>query len=338
VHDSKICGLRAQLVRHWSPDRLVIVEAAYGRFLAFQERHGALEPSRTPGGERATEPRLRAFVTELQAQVAPFSASMMVGALLRMLTVLEPERDWTFPSQAYRHLKRTAKPSRDKLSKMVPATDLLALGLRLMDTWRDARPQRVTQFRDGLIIAVLICCPMRLRNLTDIVIGRHLLFDGRVYRLEFTSAETKSGRPYHAAVAPELTPYVDNYLRFHRHCLQSCARVDGPGTEGRMWLGRRGRPLSSGGIERLIATRTRQAFGRPIYPHLFRDIAVTELVDFAPDEIAIAPDLLGHADLRTTRKHYIQAQGMVAHLRVQDVIAARRRAATSRDNTGTSRA
>jgi hypothetical protein len=63
---------------------------------------------------------------------------------------------------------------------------------------------------------------------------------------------------------------------------------------------------------------------------------VTELVDFAPDEIAIAPDLLGHADLRTTRKHYIQAQGMVAHLRVQDVIAARRRAATSRDSSGTS--
>ena len=37
---------------------------------------------------------------------------------------------------------------------------------------------------------------------------------------------------------------------------------------------------------------------------------MTELVDFAPDEIAIAPDLLGHADLETTRKHYIKAQGM----------------------------
>jgi hypothetical protein len=58
---------------------------------------------------------------------------------------------------------------------------------------------------------------------------------------------------------------------------------------------------------------------------------MTELVDVAPDEIMIAPDLLGHTDLRTTRKHYIQAQGMVAHLRVQDVIAARRRAAVARD-------
>ena len=96
--------------------------------------------------------------------------------------------------------------------------------------------------------------------------------------------------------------------------------------------------MSSGAIERQITTRTREAFGRSICPHLFRDIAVTELVDFAPDEIGIAPDLLGHADLRTTRNHYIQAQGMVAHLRVQEVIAARRRAAPSRDCSGTSRA
>jgi hypothetical protein len=65
---------------------------------------------------------------------------------------------------------------------------------------------------------------------------------------------------------------------------------------------------------------------------------VTELVDCAPEEIGIAPDLLRHADLQTTRKHYIQAVGMRAHARVQEVIAARRREATSRDTTGTSRA
>ena len=63
--------------------------------------------------------------------------------------------------------------------------------------------------------------------------------------------------------------------------------------------------------------------------------AVTELVDVAPEEIGIAPDLLGHADLRTTRKYYIQATGVTAHVRVQQMIAARRRAATSRDSTGT---
>jgi integrase/recombinase XerD len=82
-------------------------------------------------------------------------------------------------------------------------------------------------------------------------------------------------------------------------------------------------------IQRQIAVYTEQAFGRAIRPHLFRDCAVTELVDCAPEEIGIAPDLLGHADLRTTRKHYIHAKGMTAHARVQDIIASLRRVATS---------
>ena len=57
---------------------------------------------------------------------------------------------------------------------------------------------------------------------------------------------------------------------------------------------------------------------------------MTELVDCAPEEIAIAPDLLGHADLKTTQRYYVLAEGMTAHVRMQAVIAARRRAARSR--------
>jgi len=57
-------------------------------------------------------------------------------------------------------------------------------------------------------------------------------------------------------------------------------------------------------------------------------------VDCAPEEIGIAPDLLGQTDLRTTKKHYIQAVGMKEHALVQEVIAARRRAATSRGTSG----
>ena len=102
------------------------------------------------------------------------------------------------------------------------------------------------------------------------------------------------------------------------------------GIGGHLWIDRWGNPMSSKAIRRQICLRTRRAFGKAIWPHLFRDCAVTELVDCAPEEIGIAPDLLGHADLRTTRKHYIQAQGMTAHARIQEMIAARRRAAAVR--------
>jgi integrase len=318
---------------HWSPDRRVIVEAAYGRWLAFLGGH--LDPCCTPG-DRATRDRLRAFVTELQAQVAPVSAGMIVGALLRMLVVLEPDRDWNFLGQVYRHLKRTAVPSRDKLARMVPAADLFDLGLWLMKTWADHCPQRVhkaTRYRDGLIIALLISCPIRLKNLAGLVIGQHLIFDGKGYRLQLTAAETKSGRPYVASVPRELTSFIDQWLTIHRPALQlvAAAGANTNSAAGALWIDRWGQALSSTSIQRQIWLRTRQAFGKGIHPHLFRDCAVTELVDVAPEEIGIAPDLLGHADLRTTRKYYIQATGVTAHVRVQQMIGRRRAAAARGD-------
>jgi integrase/recombinase XerD len=92
--------------------------------------------------------------------------------------------------------------------------------------------------------------------------------------------------------------------------------------------------MRSVAIRAQIESRTKQAFAKGIWPHLFRDCAVTELVDCAPEEIGIAPDLLGHAGLQTTQKHYIQAQGMTAHRRIQELIAARRRAASGRRRLG----
>jgi integrase len=243
-------------------------------------------------------------------------------------------------ARVYNHLRQTAAPSRDKLSRLVPATDLLELGLRLMDTCESGsdRPAYVAiRYRDGLMIALLIACPIRIKNLANLVIGQHLVFDGDAYLVKLSATETKTGRPYVAAVPPELTPYIDRWLEIHRLRLQTFARGQAQ-VGGHLWINRYGRPMGSGAIRQQIEERTRQAFGKHVWPHLFRDCAVTELVDCAPEEIGIALDLLGHANLQTTKRHYIQAVGMRAHARVQEVISARRRAATSRDTTGTIRA
>ena len=313
----------------WSTARRRIVTDAYGQWLAFLSHHGILDGS-CPPGERVTEDRLRQFIAQLGSRVAPMSIAMMAGALLRMLKVIEPERDWNKLAALYNHLKLTAKPQRDKLGRIVAATDLLALGTHLMDTCQEVRTRNnyaSTQYRDGLIIAVLISCPVRIKNLSMIEIGRHLVFDGGSYRLEFSGEETKTGRPYIAELPSQLTSYIDRYLAHHR--VQLIAHDGGrPSTSGPLWLDRWGQSMSSAAIRQQIKLRTRHAFGKAIWPHLFRDCAVTELVDVAPQEIGIAADLLGHRSLETTQKHYIQAQGMTAHLRIQEMMAARRRRAT----------
>lgn len=138
----------------WSAARRRIGEQAYGQWLAHLDRNGMLHPACTPG-ERTTEDRLSEFVTELRARVSPVSAAMMLGALVRMVSVLEPERDWRPLGRVYNHLKQTAAPSRDKLSRLVPAIDLFELGLQLMDTCEEAdRPEYVPiRYLDVLIIA-----------------------------------------------------------------------------------------------------------------------------------------------------------------------------------------
>ena len=39
--------------------------------------------------------------------------------------------------------------------------------------------------------------------------------------------------------------------------------------------------MSKAAIQKQVELRTRHAFGRAIWPHFFRDCAVTELVDMA---------------------------------------------------------
>ena len=70
-----------------------------------------------------------------------------------MFAVLAPEGDWTMLARVYSHLKQTAAPSRDKISRLVAADDLLELGIRLMETCEDGprHPAYVaTRYRDGL--------------------------------------------------------------------------------------------------------------------------------------------------------------------------------------------
>jgi hypothetical protein len=66
------------------------------------------------------------------------------------------------------------------------------------------------------------------------------------------------------------------------------ARGKGPATK-RLWVDRRGQSHTEHAIRDQINKRTRRAFGRNFWPHLFRHCAVTGLVDVAPEQIAIAP-------------------------------------------------
>ena len=314
--------------RKWSPARCRNVEQGYGQWLSFLARNDWLD-AEAPPEARVTLDRVRLFVAELRERVSSCSAAMTFEGFARMIIVMSPDQGQDWLRTIVTNLKAEARPEKDKRSHMVDARQLLALGIKLMDQALDMadRYHAATCMRDGLLIAILASCPLRIANLTAVTMGRHFWFDGDCYRLSFSEEETKTGHPYHGELSPALNSYIAVWLRDHRRRL--LARGDGAKTD-RLWINRWGGPMDEASIRTQIEKRTREEFGRHVWPHLARSIAATSFVDHDPGMVTMVPDLLGHADHHTAHKYYILADGARAHTAVQSAFVARRMAAMER--------
>lgn len=325
---------RSKPASQWSPKRRRIVEQAYGQWLSWLLRHGRLPPDLHPG-KRVTPEMVDRFVRDLSDRVASNSVSMMLCGLQRMMQVLAPNEDWVWLRKMYSHVKAAARPERRTTAHVVPPEQLFKLGQALMDTPCPAKNSprycHSTRYRDGLIIATLISCPIRISNLESIEIGRHLQFEDGQYWLSIPDEETKTNTGFEGDLPSMLTPYLDRYLEFHRPFL--LARSKGDVDARRLWLDRSGKPMTEHALRDQINKHTREAFGRNVWPHLFRHCAATGLVDEAPEDIGIAPDLLGHASIRTTQKYYVLACGTRAHQAVQRALSEARQEARRRVKT-----
>jgi integrase len=75
--------------------------------------------------------------------------------------------------------------------------------------------------------------------------------------------------------------------------------------------------MSAEAIYARVCRHTHAAFGRSINPHLFRDCLATDIAIHDPAHVRIAAHMLGHADPRTTDRHYNQARAIEAGRRHQ---------------------
>lgn len=317
----------------WSAKRCQIVEQTYGQWLAWLYREGTLDPEALPQ-DRVTESRVIAFVEVLQDRMASASVGMMIGAFYRMMCVLDPGSDHEWLRNLAQWLKVNARSERNRLAHMVPPQQLYDLGLSLMRKAQakgDETCYGATLGRDGLLIAMLICCPVRIKNLQGLSIGRHLRFDHDRYWINLSKDETKTGQAYQGEYLPELTTWIDWYLGGPRQILLS--HGDDASTR-HLWINKAGQPMGESAIREQVKNRTRDAFGRHAWPHLFRAIAVTGLVDLAPERIAIGPDLLGHTNEQTMQKYYILARGSQSHRAVQQSLLEMRAEAVERAKLG----
>ncbi len=148
---------------------------------------------------------------------------------------------------------------------------------------------------------ILTVCPLRLRNLAMMKLGKHLYQVGPEWRLSFDGGETKTGQPIHLVIPRELTPLIAVFLERVRPAFPGAA----DGTQ--VWPACKGRPMAAETIYMRVIKRTRELFGVAINPHAFRSIAATFLAESSPTDALYARPLLGHRQSQTTERYYIRA-------------------------------
>jgi integrase len=239
-----------------------------------------------------------------------------------MARAMAPERDWGWLNAVQARLQRVAKPTRDKRSRIVSAADLQQLGFDLMaqadaataGEERGAKPgpakKPTRDFRDGLVIALLASCPLRESNFLGTRIDHNLVRSGGGYDLCFTAEEMKHPRPFELPVPDFLVAALERYLDHHRPMLIGMGRLwnASPGFREpgeHLWISQKGMPLSTAGLQKVLARHTRPRFGHVVNVHLFRDCSATMVAKEDPDHVRMCARLLAHTGLQTIERHYI---------------------------------
>ena len=290
----------------------------YGRWLAALKAIDASALGET-AARRCTRDRLVAYCELLSKNCKPSAIVSYLGDLAHALQFVAPEADVAqIRDLARRHLQRA--PTSEPLG--VPTSDrLFQLGLDLIGAGRSAAKldmRSARTYRDGLLIVILAVAPMRRSNYIGLTLCEHLQRNGDEYSILIPAAEAKGKRELDYVLPPLLTPMIDHYLQIVRPFLLKGRRTD------HLWISERSRPFSSDAFYVMICKRTYAAFGRPVSPHRFREAAASTIGRYAPEQVNAARDLLGHAKLATTHRHYLRANGIQAARTFAGIIGKRR--------------
>ncbi len=317
------------LAAHWSAATRRTIAKGYGRWIAWLTETGELD-SAAPPVARVTPERIAGYVRHLRERNASSTVAARVLQLREALRVMAPGTDLTRLRRVVNALRALAMPARPKRQRIRTPRELFALGFRLMhraeaEEVRRSPRDRAVLYRDGLMIALLSSCPVRLRNLLSMMIGQHLVRRGEVYWVVFQEEETKTRRPIEVPLPQALTAAIDRYIEQHRPWLLRRAS-DGVLVEtDALWISERTNMLKASGTHYCLTTITKRELGVSINPHFFRDCVATAIMIEDPEHAHSAAVVLGHTSLATTERYYVQAQAIEAARRYQGFMVELRR-------------
>ena len=262
----------------------------YGLFLDFLSRSSRFDMN-APAGAQVTSENVDPYVAELKNRVSSVTVYGSIQKLRRFVQLIAPGGDLSWLIDIERQLYSERRP-RSKWHRVVTTDILVDAGRTLMaDAEIAQRPEltRARMFRNGLMVALLAYCPIRLKNFTALEIGRSFVNVDGTWWIVLTAAETKEKREDERPIPEDLKSSIERYLQFYRPVLaRGTAETDA------LWLAMDGKPMSYASTGELITETTRMTIGVAISPHLFRTAAVTTLATRAGDKPHAGSAILHH--------------------------------------------
>lgn len=315
------------LASRWKASTRNMIETGYGWWLGYLECTAQLDPALDPG-DRASPPRIKDYLAILQAAgLAPYTVSGRMQQLGNALRTIAPDHDWSKILRAASRIHARATPVREKRKNMRPPEEILLLASAMMhaaenDSFRTGR-ERASLFRDGLILGLLVYRAPRAANLTEILIGSHLVCRGDTWWLCFHEGKSASAAPWECPWPEELAVALERYLDVHRNVLLKSAHRGRKPTQA-LWISKRGTDMTQAAIDAQVRSRTKEKFGLAINLHRFRHIAATTIATDAPEHVGDIQGALWHSSMHPSEKYYNLAGQLDAGRRYNAVLEARR--------------
>jgi integrase len=289
----------------------------YGAFLGFLQRHGRLERDAAAAAQ-VTPPNVEAYITDLTARVRSVTVYNCIHMLRRAAQLLVPTADVSWLAEIEKDLALVMEP-RSKLDRLVSTGRLLEAGVTLVveaQGFANNDLARARGVRNGLMIALLALCPIRLKNFAALELGHTFKEVHGRWWIALPGISTKSHRPDERPVPALLNRYIDAYLSRSRPVLLGSK----PPTNT-LWISSTtGRPMTTKNLGTLISKITLEALGVDVSPHLFRTAAASTAAAYGGNTPHLASALLNHTDPRVTEEHYNRATSMSAARAYSEIV------------------
>ena len=205
-----------------------------------------------------------------------------------------------------------------------PATlrRLLELPEQLMKKSANLPPKDAALAReDALAIAILLVCPLRIKNLSGLHVDRDVQRpgNGQVF-IAIAEDQVKNGQPIEFELPPSVRKVFDKHLetRVPLLCPHGCPwlfpRRDGLG------------PVDVRTFSTRLSKRIRQEIGLEINPHLFRHLTAMIWLTANPGAYEAARRLLGHSSASTTISFYAGLETSGAVRALGEILTQKRKA------------